>query len=415
LKQTCQFVNGVEQTAAVGAGPLSLGYLYNVNLEHPGLGKHVQIRGYDRAQVQSAADHRRRLWDQQWQRRCALDAKGTNKASRSYRQKFRTIEACERSEDAQIELDALSGILGVALAGDSSDGWKKFYDDREYPEPSPPPPVLTLEPEISAGDARFAPKHTLFARLLPSVRRNNEAAARDALSREMEDWRRRAVQRRTEHDAKLAEYQGELAQWKQRKAEFESGRAQNNRYIDALHARYTLGDKAAVEAFANFLLLCSDYPASFQRQWRVEYSPSSGSLLINRTLPKIEVLPTLKSVRYNALRETFEHVSLCDAEVTNLYEDVLFQTCLRTAYEVFSADSAAVIRSVTFNGWLDFDRAERAVCVASLDVRRQTILAVDLRNSNARAVFRSAGGRTGSPAGGAITPAGQPAGVGLAV
>jgi restriction system protein len=131
-------------------------------------------------------------------------------------------------------------------------------------------------------------------------------------------------------------------------------------------------------------------------------------LLIDYALPKIEAIPTLKAVRYAPRRKTFEHLSLGDDEVRAVYEDTIFQICLRTVYQVFAADTAFAVQSIIFNGWLDFDHVGQAGCILALDVTREALMATNLRGDSARTCFLLLNGKTGTPLGGAIVPIDRP-------
>jgi len=82
----------------------------------------------------------------------------------------------------------------------------------------------------------------------------------------------------------------------------------------------------------------------------------------------------LKSVKYSTARKEFQNTFISEAESKRLYDEVLYQICLRTLYELFQADQVDMIKSIVFNGWVDaVDKATGAnthPCVMTVQVAK---------------------------------------------
>jgi len=85
--------------------------------------------------------------------------------------------------------------------------------------------------------------------------------------------------------------------------------------------------------------------------------------------------------------------------INETYDDVLYQMCLRTVYEVCKADIDDLASIVVFNGWVDYiDQAtgrEVNACILSLQVSKAEFLSLNLSRVDAKICFRSLKGIAG--------------------
>jgi restriction system protein len=132
----------------------------------------------------------------------------------------------------------------------------------------------------------------------------------------------------------------------------------------------------------------------------MDFVVETGALIVDYELPSPEDFPTLKAVKYDVVRETFEQSYWSASEVAQFYESAMYQSCLRSLYDVFAADEAEVIASVTFNGWVNFtDKAHgkpARACIMSVQAARTTIEHANLWTVDPKTCFKALKGVAGA-------------------
>jgi restriction system protein len=100
------------------------------------------------------------------------------------------------------------------------------------------------------------------------------------------------------------------------------------------------------------------------------------------------------------MADTFEQGYWPAPDIAQFYDAAIYQTCFRTLHELFAADEAEVIDSVTFNGWVNFTdkvhgRPARA-CILSVQVPKTALKQVNLSVADLKALFKSWKGVAGA-------------------
>lgn len=80
------------------------------------------------------------------------------------------------------------------------------------------------------------------------------------------------------------------------------------------------------------------------------YRPEARELLLERELPRTDVIPTESQVRI--VKGEARPVARKDAESRHLYGQLLARTALRALAETFAATPAALVDAVVLNGWV---------------------------------------------------------------
>src|ERR1035438_8564629 len=95
-------------------------------------------------------------------------------------------------------------------------------------------------------------------------------------------------------------------------------------------------------------------------------------------LPNPSALPQNKEVKYIAISGSFKDVPVSESWLRHTYDELLYQMALRSLYEIFLADNAAIIDSVVLNGWVrSVDKAtglEVHGCILSVQVSRDEFI-----------------------------------------
>jgi len=123
------------------------------------------------------------------------------------------------------------------------------------------------------------------------------------------------------------------------------------------------------------------------------YVRETKILIVDHALPSPDDLVRVKEVKFIKSRNEFVEVFLSESEVSRIYDDVLYQICLRTIHELFDADAANALEAVVFNGWIEsVDKAtgkDVKGCVLSVHARREEFQKINLARVDPKACFKA--------------------------
>src|SRR5690606_14286639 len=196
-------------------------------------------------------------------------------------------------------------------------------------------------------------------------------------------------------------------QWEEEKAAFDAEWQERSNHIDAKRQSYMARDPEAVVDYCDMVLTNSKYPDYFPQTFELDYNPVNRILIVDYQLPPKESLPTLKEVRYIASKDEFTEKHISASELNKLYDEVLYQICLRTVHELFEADAVDALYSVVFNGYVrSIDPAtggEKNACILSLQAAKDEFMTYNLEAIDPRLCFKNLK-RVGSSKLHSITP-----------
>lgn len=286
---------------------------WRIELSHEGLNKTRVIAVNDKSAVEAKAAQQKSTWDKEW-------------------------SAKLRTEAVAAEIEALRTVLSKAIAFTPNLGWNLFKRSESFSEPPPRgPKEPELPPEPKPTDPSF--QLSLIARLLShkgeSERRFTQAHA---------EW----AKQKSEVDAIRAADARQLAAWEARKRQFLEPRAALNEMIDNMRKgyeqsleRYSNGAIEWISVVVELMLSYISLPAvvggqkALQTECNATFSLDSGILVVECSLPSLADLPNLKEVRYVASRDSFDEIKLRPKEISQLYDELVYQLCLRTLHLVF--------------------------------------------------------------------------------
>lgn len=163
--------------------------------------------------------------------------------------------------------------------------------------------------------------------------------------------------------------------------------------VDAFAASFTAGDPDAVSAYCDLVLGGSDYPDGFPQHFKLAYVPESRQLVVEYTLPTVDIVPDIKAHKYVKTSDTVTQTPLPATQIRSLYLEIIVQTTLRTLHEVFEADDARNIDVVIFNGMVDtIDPAtgrEIRHCLLTVRATRDVFAGLNLANVDPQACLKS--------------------------
>ena len=339
---------------------------------------------------------------------------------------FYVVEQQNKRE--QLRIEQTKNILRNALKSkDAKDYWKELKAWSLLDDPMPAPPELLgfpAEPEFN----EIEPTPPTYLEYLPEPNPDSLAGtsydfenkyavwAYDIKQTEAENQRRwnehvaaleRWNSRRIEHEKAVVtqpdkvkyveginqgrknEYEAALEQWKQRQIEGEKSEAQ-------VKAGYKLLEPRAVKFYCKIVLQFSNFhnlPIDFRRDYDLEYIPETKILVVDHALPAPDDLSRIKEVKFIESKEKFVEVSMSEREFDEMYDDALYQMCLRTIHELFREDTVDALDAIVFNGWIEsVDKAtgnDTKACVLSVQVKKEEFQKINLARVEPKACFKA--------------------------
>ena len=364
-------------------------YPYQAEVSHEGLHKYRIVKAATQYELDQKVRALKDQWDEQWEKKQAREAKIRGEAdSIAYAKEITT-----QAEEVQ---EAMDRILLDNL-GSHQFTINEFKDFSEFEEPSPSRPVfekLPIEPDKKSSKYNSQP--TLFAKL--SKKKMAELTESDNLAykSDYEIWKRECD--RVTHNNKVAQdaYNKEVANWEQRKNEFERVRDSENSKIDALYQKVQSGDVPSVEWYVREAIERLALPFSYDKLIEVEYNPETDLVIVDYMLPKLEDIPTLKAVTYVKSRNEFKETHFAESYLKKKYDSVIYQMVLQCINFVFSLELNCPVSAIVINGRVStIDKStgkEIEPYVLSVNVSRESFEEVNLSSVDPKAWFKSSKG-----------------------
>ncbi|MFE7573543.1 restriction endonuclease [Streptomyces sp. NPDC057521] len=266
-------------------------------------------------------------------------ARSQREQKAAYREQ-REAEARRRTRELDARVEALQGLLA---AGCRAPAFRASALTRaEAVEPFAPGPLA--HPVPMPDPARYEPQGGGW-----TAGRRAQAQA-EARARFERDWQT-AQAAEAQRQAQFAGYQRQYRQWADAQlAEIRS----HNAGIAEMTAGLRAGDaEAAVEYFSAALYASTGWPDELPRQVAAAYDSGARQLVLNWELPRYDVVPEAKSVRYMINADQEKESPRPVTQRRALYRDVLAQCLLLVLRDLFAADEFGALESVALNGFVD--------------------------------------------------------------
>ncbi|MEU5534044.1 restriction endonuclease [Streptomyces sp. NPDC020362] len=260
------------------------------------------------------------------------------RAAQSHRE-YRQAEAQRRTEELDAEVAALQGLLS---AGSQAPAFRAAALMRtEEVQPFSPGalahPVPMPNPDLYRAQGGWT----------ASRRAQAEAEARARLERDRQAAQAAEAQRRQQ----LAAAQREYERWAG--ARLAEVRRHNTGIREVIEGVRRGDPESVVEYFSAALYSSTAWPENFPRQISAAYDPAARQLVLDWELPGYGVVPEAKSVRYVSSLDQDRESPRPVGRRRALYREVIAQSVLLVVHELFAADDAGALESVTFNGFVD--------------------------------------------------------------
>ncbi|MFJ8472625.1 restriction endonuclease [Kitasatospora sp. NPDC094011] len=292
-----------------------------------------------------AAELRRHERAQRETQRAA--ARDEREAQRAYQQS-REAEAAARTAELDARVEELRGLLAAGLAAPAF-GPQALLVPRPVPPFDPGPLGEPVPMPDQAAAAYFVPPPDAAQARNAGVRRQYEQYLAQARARFEQDWYA-AQAREADRQQRLAGYHREYLEWAER---FRRQEEERGAGTEELLRRLRAGEPEAVqEYFTAGLYASAAWPEGFPHRLAAAWEASSRQLVVNWELPGPDVVPAAGRVRYVKADDREAEVARPATERKALYREVLAQSALRVAVELFRADRDGLLDSVVLNGFV---------------------------------------------------------------
>jgi restriction system protein len=349
---------------------------YEITISHDGLNKVKCIRGTDKSIVEQKAAAQSQIWNIMWEKKLA------------------DMQRQDQTRDAQKKLDELNNILIDVLSVADFVDWNELKKLDPFPEKQPSKPELHEIPaEPDMNWPIYQPNLSVMDKLFSSRTEKRVEEKRRQWLADHNKWRETKARFDLGNKDLINKYKQEVYMWNNRKQVYEKELKEYNDKIEAIKSSYLHGEINAILEYCDLVLSRSKYPDFFQKSFELDYNPENKILIVEYQLPSKDDFPTLKEVKYIQSKNEFKEYHISNEQLNKLFDSVIYQTTLRTIYELFKSDNVNAIDAISMNGWTNFtNRAtgkEENICILSIQVKKNDLLEIDLSKVDPKICFKS--------------------------
>lgn len=291
------------------------------------------VAAYERARIRQLRD-------------LARQVKLVEKQARVHAEFVAVDEARERSQRLEERADELGEVLAKSRGIDYRIRWDNL---RVTPQIPPFQPGGIARPEPPPYQDQFLPPTpTLLERTIPFLKKSYQRAL-DVRTSQFDDALRAHATRESNRIAKLNELKSQhdaFVDSKRREA------AEQNHALDEIIESYGKGEAEGVEAMAQVALAKDDLP-DIESASRVAFEAPSKRLVIERELPKIDIVPAAESVRYIKSSREYAEKKRPASSIRSIYNRLCAGIVVRTMRAVALADVGHTIETIVVNAFVD--------------------------------------------------------------
>jgi len=367
--------------------------MWEIEIRHEGLNKYRHIRGSDKYVVEQKAVAQQLAWDEMWEKKKVAEQKKKDRESAIRSKEEKKELAIIKTNEAQEAISELESILSHTLTVDDTIEWDSLLDKNPFPQKKPKKSKIAsipLEPAIS--DEKYQPNFGFFDKLFSNFKQKKVAEAEKLYLSDCDAWKK------TKHDIDLknkkveSDFTNSIKKWEEAKSKYEEKQGINNKKILEKKDQYLNQESGAISDYCEMVLTTSEYPDYFPQEWDLDYQTESKILIVDYSLPDIDSLPSIKTVKYIISRDEFTEAHLSNAVLNKLYDQLLYQITLRTIHELYEADVVHALKSIVLNGWVDsIDKAtgqNANSCIMSLQASKDEFLEINLEKVDPKACFK---------------------------
>lgn len=345
--------------------------------------------GFTKMVREMERENKRRLAEQARMEREELKRKKVLEKERLARLKEEAINYAESlTEEAKNDRESILSLLNNLSTGKFKFKWNDYKDLSDYSE------KLILEelpqkPKVEEYKGNF----NLFEKLIPSLKSKKEQANEGKYNLELQKWE--------VENSKIEQINAEkFKQWKIRKKDFEKQQVIDNEWVDEYREFYENSDSIGVEFYFSKALENNKYPTYYLLDYELEYNKENKIMIVEYKLPKKQDINNIKQVKYVQTRKEFTETYIKENEINKIYEESLYQLCLRINNDIYVSDKDNKINGIVFNGYLtDINKIngiEETKCILSLQTEKNKFESLNLENVDPKMCFKSLKGIAGA-------------------
>ncbi len=379
-------------------------YRYHESITHHGLNRTKTIKANSRRELNNKIQIQKEQWEEQYQKKLLANRR-REEAERKRQERLEKAKNAEQAmalakrqtSDAEKLLESLDKLLINSLnplifdfekMKDKSKFLVKYPAEPRYKQPA-------REPDIN--DEEFNPKPSFFLKLskkkMEQFNKDNKKRFNDKHS----DWIENENQRREKNQLIKENYLKAIDEWNQEKEHFEQEQLEKNEGVEEFKKRVINRDPESVAEYLILTLNLIDNPLEYTPEYEIEYKNENKMVIVDVVLPRIEDIPTIKSVSYIKSREEFKETYYSDAQTKKRYDNVIYQMILQILNTIFAVDTQYnIIDSVVVNGKINtIDKAtgkEISPYILSVTIVKDDFNELNLSTIDPKVWFKGAKG-----------------------
>ncbi|MBQ4078731.1 restriction endonuclease [bacterium] len=174
---------------------------------------------------------------------------------------------------------------------------------------------------------------------------------------------------------------------------FYKNQEEYNKLIEDKIKNFENGNKFEIQEFFVNSLELSEYPILKDKTIEISYNKETKIMVANYDLPLLEDIYNIEKISYISTREEFKTETLKPKIATNYYNNIIYQICLRTLYEIFELDKTYnFVDAIIFNGLVSYNEKSsgkhRTDCICSIQTTKKEFRTLDLRNIDPKSCFK---------------------------
>lgn len=200
------------------------------------------------------------------------------------------------------------------------------------------------------------------------------------------------------HETLKEEYNKYLRDVDAEKVEFLEKQDKYNKSIDERIEKFNNKDLWEVEQYYKNSLMLSVYPIIWEKGIELSLNMQEKIITISYKLPSIDEIFDIEKINYTQAKSEYTVVAMKEKQLKQNYNDMLYQICLRTLYEIFSLDgNLDCISKIAFNGNVTaIDKSigkEKTACVMTIEVNKTDFENIELDNIEPKECFKRLKGK----------------------
>jgi restriction system protein len=388
---------------------------YFAEIKHKGLSDFKILSSEDEDILESKVQSYTAKLNDKWNRLTSKQFAVRTKEASLKEAELRTVEAAEA-------LKRIENILQHSLEIDDSVNWDLIKKSEEFDVPNPAQNLqdfidrvpVPKEPKIIAlpqkpDQSKYVPKLSFFDKIFSDRRQKKENALHEKYKISLATWEEscRGISLKNQalsrsYELELIKYEKEISvikdefdlrieEWLKEKEIFYKNQKRSNEKFDLLKEKYWSVETAAVIEYCDLVLNNSIYPDSFPRSFELDYNGDTKILILEFSLPSLENIPTLKEVKF--IKGELKEYHISDVQREKMFDAAMYNITLRTIHELFEADVANALDTISFNGWVNANNKATGKrennCILSIQARKTEFIDIDLRHIDPKICFKN--------------------------